>query len=395
MGPSKTEYADYLRLNNGTYLKYSRSNIFNVTTETTDQNKLQFPRSVTRVKTYSGNAQQQQQQKQQKQEVRHIGFLKVHRAASSTMQNMFFRFGLKRNLTYVFTNHPKYFSRTAQRHLPLVKPRYRNGYDILCNHGVFNYDIYSSLLPKDTVYLAIVRDPLAVFISAVNYYSQKSQNIDYIARIRGNRLQYLIQRPEVYDKEFFSYTKNVMARDFGFPETNDQSQIDSKLKELGHIFKLVLLSEHFEDSLILMKRYLNWKLKDILFLPNNVYEKGQTGIDLTLNNTEQFEIRNQLDYSVYNYFYKKFWDQFNEETDDIDSEVKHFKNVLFHLKTFCNNKIEFPENDGSVLTVEESKWTEQFIVKFEDCKYMTMYELEFIELLRRKQGSELQIPTVV
>ncbi|XP_045179227.2 galactose-3-O-sulfotransferase 2-like [Mercenaria mercenaria] len=392
MGQSKTDYAVFVRFY-GTYLNYSRSNKFNVTIETTGQYKLQFPtlkRSDTRVKTYSDNHQQQQQQKQ---EVRHIGFLKVHKAASSTMQNIFFRFGLKRNLTYVFTKHPNYFSRSAKMHLPLVKPRYRKGYDIICNHGVFNYDIYSSLLPKDTVYLAIVRDPLAVFISAVNYYSQKSQQIDYIVRIRGNRLQELIQRPEVYDREFFSYTKNVMARDFGFPESNDQSRIEAKLKELDQIFKLVLLAEHIEESLILMKRYLNWKLQDILFLSNNVYGKGQTGADLTLNDTEKFKIRNQLDYAVYNFFYKKFWDQYNSESDDINSEVKLFKNVLFDLNNFCNNRAH--ENNGSVLTVEESKWTEQFTVKFEDCKYMAKDELKFITLLRQKQGSELRIPTFV
>ncbi|XP_045179369.2 galactosylceramide sulfotransferase-like [Mercenaria mercenaria] len=389
MGPTKTEYAAVVRQIDGSYLKYSGSNKFNVTMETTGHHKLQistFERSETRVKTYPDNTNNQQQQR--KQEVRHIGFLKVHKAASSTMQNMFFRFGLKRNLTYVFTVHPNYFSRTAQRHLPLVKPRYRKGYDIICNHGVFNYDIYSSLLPKDTVYLAIVRDPLAVFISAVNYYSQKSQQIYYIARIRGNRLQKLIQKPEVYDREFFSYTKNVMARDFGFPETNDQSRIEAKLKELDQVFKLVLLVEHIEESLILMKRYLNWKLKDILFLSNNVYGKGQTGADLTLADTEKFKIRNKLDYAVYNFFYKKFWDQYNSETDDINSEVKHFKSVLFDLNTFCNNKAH--ENDGSVLTVNESKWTEQFTVIFEDCKYMNKDELEFIKLLRQKQGSELR-----
>ncbi|XP_053385834.1 galactose-3-O-sulfotransferase 2-like [Mercenaria mercenaria] len=272
-------------------------------------------------------------------------------------------------------------------HLPLVKPRYRNGYDILCNHGVFNYDIYSSLLPKDTVYLGIVRDPLAVFISAVNYYSQESQQIDYIAQITGNRLQELIRRPEVYDREFFSYAKNVMSRDFGFPETNNRNHTIAKLKELGLIFKLVLLVEHFEESLILMKRYLSWKLRDILFLSNNAYGKGQTGEDLTLNDTKKFKIRNQLDYALYIFFYKKFLDQYNSEPNDINLEVKHFKSVLFDLNTFCNNKAH--ENEISVLTVNESKWTEQFTLIFEDCKYMNKDELEFIKLLRQKQGSEL------
>lgn len=84
-------------------------------------------------------------------EVRHIGFVKVHKAASSTMSNIFYRFGKKRNLTFVFTRHPNYFSRTASITYPLIKPSKRIGYDILCNHGVFNKTLYSSILPKDCI----------------------------------------------------------------------------------------------------------------------------------------------------------------------------------------------------------------------------------------------------
>lgn len=321
---------------------------------------------------------------QQKPEVRHIGFLKVHKAASSTMQNMFFRFGLKRNLTFVFTKHPNYFSRSATNHIPLAKPKFRNGYDILCNHGVFNYDIYSSLLPNDTVYLAIVREPLAVFISAVNYYSQKSQQIQYIARVPGIRIKNLIQKPEMYDRGFFSYTKNVMARDFGFPGTYEQSRIEAKLHELGKVFKLVLLVEHFEESLILMKRYLNWKLQDILFLSNNVYGKGESVSNLTSDDIQKFKIRNKLDYILYDFFYKKFWKQFSSETDDIRLEVQHFKEVLSHLNDFCSRKI-----NGRVLTVKTSRWTEGFSISLRDCTLMKKDELDFIRLLRQLQGSEL------
>ena len=41
-------------------------------------------------------------------EIRHIGFLKVHKAGSSTMQHIF-RFGLKRNLTFLVPKKGKLF----------------------------------------------------------------------------------------------------------------------------------------------------------------------------------------------------------------------------------------------------------------------------------------------
>ncbi|XP_060586340.1 galactose-3-O-sulfotransferase 2-like [Ruditapes philippinarum] len=414
LGPTETEYATVVHLNKGLFQKHPKQSLTERSFQTEDNMQLtdnmkieiahrnlefsQYKENQTFYKSsleqqqqqYYHHQQQQKQQKEQQQlEVRHIGFLKVHKAASSTMQNIFFRFGLKRNLTFVFTSHPNYFSRIPERHLPLVKPRHRKSYDIICTHGVFNYNVYSSLLPTDTVYIATVRDPLAVFISAVNYYTQPTQQIQYIAKIRGNRLQKLIQNPELYDRQFFSYTKNVMARDFGFPKTNDEGRVNAKLKELGQTFKLVLLVEYIEESLILMKRYLKWNLKDILFVSNNVYGKGQTMEDLTTNDVAKFKTRNKLDYKVYDYFYERFWDQFNKESDEIKFEVSHFKNVLTDLNKYCNYPTQKGRNDN-LLQVEQSKWNEQFSISFEECYYMKKDELEFITQLRQKQGSELR-----
>ena len=316
------------------------------------------------------------------EEVRHIGFLKVHKAASSTMQNIFFRFGLKRNLTFVFTEHPNYFSREYGKPIPLVKPTKRSGFDILCNHGVFNYDLYSSLLPNDTVYIGIVRDPLAVFISAVNFYTQKSQMISYLGKVPGNKLQNLIRKPEIYDKGLFSYSKNVMARDFGFAA--NRKSVREKLMELDGQFRLVILVEYFEESLILMKRFLNWRLQDILFISNNVYGKGRSIADLTPKDIELFKKRNALDYAVYNFFYGRFWKLFEMEGDDIHSEVLNYKNALQLVYTFCKQ----PEVKES-LTISRTEWNQEIVVSKDDCKFMTMDELTFIRHLRALQGSEL------
>jgi hypothetical protein len=268
-------------------------------------------------------------------------------------------------------------------HIPLVTPRFRNGYDILCNHGVFNYDIYSSLLPNDTVYLGIVRDPLAVFISAVNYYSQTAQRLDYIARVPGNKLVNLLRSPMKYDRLFFSYTKNVMARDFGFPETYENSRIQTKMNELDTIFRLVLVVEYFEESLVLMKRYLNWQLQDILFLSNNVFGKGYSVRDLSAADIEKFKVRNKLDYELYNHFYERFWKQFKAEPEDIRLEVDNFKEILETLTDFCRGSAK----QQDILVVPMTAWNEEFYVTRADCDYMSKDELSFIRILRRKQGS--------
>ncbi|KAH3891295.1 galactose-3-O-sulfotransferase 2-like isoform X1 [Dreissena polymorpha] len=338
--------------------------------------------------TYGSYKLPEQLSRHANNEVRHIGFLKVHKAASTTMQNMFFRFGMARNLSFVFTYHPNYFSREASRHLPVIRPRFRNGYDILCNHAVFNISTFSRLLPSDTRYIAIVRDPLDLFISSVNFFSQKSQLIRYIGAVPGNKVQNLI-RNHRYDMDFFSYTKNAMARDFGFPKSEDVDIVKNKIGELNNIFTVVLLVEHFDESLILMKRYLSWKVRDIIFIANNVRKQNGYSInDLSLLDVNTFRNRNKLDYVVYRFFFERFWRQFEAESNDIHMEVLNFKKILKEVSAFCNSD-SIEQNVDEPLHMLETRWNEQFNITYDDCDFMIKDELTFIEILRAKQGSEL------
>ena len=341
------------------------------------------------------------------QEVRHIGFVKVHKAASSTMQNLFFRFGIRRNLTFVFTTNPNYFSKKYNSSYPVVKPTKRDTHDILCVHGIFNEDLYAEVLPEDSVYIGIVRDPIETFISAVNYYSQPSQLLPYLQKIPGNKLHNLIEQADMYEEDFFSYTKNVMARDFGFRNTTDPVLVQKRLTELDQKFRLVLISEYFDESLVLMRRYLHWNIKDILYIANNVFSSKKWTIS-TLNETHvnTLKHRNSLDFEVYNFFYKRFWEMFRGEGDDIHSEVLRFKEILRMVKPFCNrvsNATNTPmhtkdhvPNKGLAfnkshvsdrLVIDTSRWNDAFEIRTLDCKLMTKDELTFIQLLRRLQGS--------
>lgn len=336
-------------------------------------------------------------------EIRHIGFLKVHKAASSTLQNIFFRFGYERNLSFVFTTDPNYFSRQRKGHYPVLAPKNRQVHDILCNHGIFNYDTYSSVLHNDSVYLAVVRDPLELFVSAVNYYTQTEMYLSYLRDVPGNKVQNLIRNTTKYDSNLFSYTRNLMARDLGFPPTASSKNLDKHLELLESKLKLVLLVEHFEESLILMKRYLNWKLQDILYIPNNVFGKGYTVTDLTATDIDLFNVRNRLDVVIYNYFYARFWRQFNAESSEIHLEVLNYKLVLKKVSSFCKNnykpkkkvskpnkgKAEDSVEELGLLIIPETPWNDKFVVTLEDCKYMLMKELDFIAMLRKIQGSEI------
>ncbi|KAF3850870.1 hypothetical protein F7725_012642 [Dissostichus mawsoni] len=102
-----------------------------------------------------------------------IMFMKTHKTASSTFLNILFRFGEKHRLKFAFPDsrndffYPSVFQRSQ------VKD-YRPGmcFNIICNHLRFNAPEVAKLLPMDTSYITILRDPAELFESSFHYFGK-------------------------------------------------------------------------------------------------------------------------------------------------------------------------------------------------------------------------------
>ena len=317
-------------------------------------------------------------------EVRHVAFLKVHKTGSSTLQNIFFRFGYKRNLTIVLpTTGNKFLPE-----IPLLDPLKGKDYDILAIHSKFNNSVFRSVLPNDSVFIGIIRDPLEVMISSA-YYNRDVWNVQYLQNVPSdNFIPNLIRFPEKYDQEEYSMTKNSMADVFGFPKglhVTDEKRIKSYLQYLGSIFRLVVVTEHFNESLVLMKRYLNWKLEHILYIPLNE-NTHKTVKQLNISNVDKgkFKERNYLDYAIYDFFYKRFLEQLSVEKG-IMEEVAHFSSIQRNVQLYCLQN----DTQGQGLRIRGSQWNDPFLVTKSECDLMRMTELSLIEKLRQEHISAL------
>lgn len=47
---------------------------------------------------------------------------------------------------------------------------------------------------------------------------------------------------------------------------DDKSYIDSKIAEMDDTFTLVLLTDFFDESLVMMKRLLCWEWEDVIYI---------------------------------------------------------------------------------------------------------------------------------
>ena len=324
----------------------------------------------------------------------------MHKAASSTVQNILYRFGSHRNLSFVLPYNTHYISKYPSKsyNALLGSPDYKTGkYDILCNHVVFNHTKFKHLMYDDTIYIAIVREPLDQFISAA-YYSKYVYPIKYLKKLNETTfIQDLINDPEKFEDLEKTQTFNHMAWDFGFVmnsigevlELSDDA-ITFFISRLKNTFDLVMVVEYFDESLVMMKRLLNWSLKDILYVKLNQFEskKIHPSSKANVSNVDKaiFRRRNRLDYAIYDTFRDIFLQKMSKEMY-FKAEVKKFKTISNDVHAFCLEPIQMPSKRQ--ITFSASKWNTAFSVDEQDCKLMVKKELPFWKYLLRKHKSIL------
>uniref|UniRef100_A0A3B3ZDU2 Uncharacterized protein n=1 Tax=Periophthalmus magnuspinnatus TaxID=409849 RepID=A0A3B3ZDU2_9GOBI len=239
-----------------------------------------------------------------------IMFMKTHKTASSTIINILFRFGQKHGLKFAFPNSRNDFYYPSSFHRTYVKG-YQSGlcFNIMSNHMRFNSAEVTQVLPQDTVYVTVLRDPAELFESSFHYFSHL---IPLTWWIQGeDKMTEFLRDPNYYYKPnglYSFYLKNLLFFDFGYDNNLDEDSpmVEQSFKEIAKRFDLVMLTEHFEESLILLKDVLCWSMDELLFFKLNA-RKESSAPRLTPELKQKALKWNSIDWKLYKYFNSTFW----------------------------------------------------------------------------------------
>lgn len=237
-----------------------------------------------------------------------VTFLKVHKTGSSTVQNIFLRYGDKNSLSFVLPvqgHHLGYPSFFEKKHMLKVK----NGvYNIYCHHSRFSNEV-REVMPPNSVYISILRDPVKVFESAFTYFK-----LDMRMKMGGQKdaMKIFMDNPNKFYNDFPTkvHSRNGMLYDFGVPQTqfDDLTFVNRAISMINEQFDLVMIAEYFEESLILMKELLCWKMEDV-----TVFRQNARNVDSvqSVNGDMHTKIQswNSGDMLLYNYFNKTLWEK--------------------------------------------------------------------------------------
>eukprot|EP00058_Branchiostoma_floridae_P006852 XP_002592340.1 hypothetical protein BRAFLDRAFT_240121 [Branchiostoma floridae] len=270
-------------------------------------------------------------------------FLKTHKTASSTVQNIIMRFGSTRNLTFALPNggHQMAWPRLFRKSFVLQEhiAKKNTTYNILCHHLRFHHEHIRELMPDDTVYITIIRDPVYMFESIFTYMRFDK---DFGMKNTTEPLKTFLEQPSFYvkfgKKRPTGRYRNPMLFEFGNIRTESDSEselsIESDIDRIEKIFSVVMIADHFEESLVLLKHTLCWDINDVTFFKMNA--RGNESIrSMTADMAGKIRQWNRADVMLFDHFNKTLWSKLSKLPFDWRKEVQVLKARNLQLQDEC------------------------------------------------------------
>ncbi|MGH0146335.1 UNVERIFIED_CONTAM: hypothetical protein FKN15_008074 [Acipenser sinensis] len=104
---------------------------------------------------------------------------------------------------------------------------------------------------------------------------------------------------------------------------------------MDEIFSLVMISEYFDESLILLRRLLSWDLEDILYVKLNM-RTPESKLKMSPDLPGKIRKWNSLDTKLYDYFNATFWKKLHAlGLDCVEKEVDLLRQAQDKLIRGC------------------------------------------------------------
>ncbi|XP_072044803.1 galactose-3-O-sulfotransferase 2-like [Amphiura filiformis] len=294
-----------------------------------------------------------------------IVFIKTHKTASTTLQTIINRFGFFYNLSFVFNknyinNGHFYFIPLTPRNqkrlfLPPLNVRlgdysnYSNNFDIMAVHVRYNRVEMEKFMKKHTKYISIIRDPVAQWESAFDFFKFQDAFGSALSRIPEDKwIETFLDNSSFHLESLkhlwyenvlglrWYYAQNSQIYDLGLDSTSfhDDVVINGTVKRLEQEFDLILLAEYFDESLLILKKQFCWKYEDILYFPKN---KRLTRRQLSDHVQMKIRNLNRADWLLYSHFNRTLWEKVKSYGPKFDEDLNYFRHLNHRIFHECGN----------------------------------------------------------
>uniref|UniRef100_A0A673ILT7 Galactose-3-O-sulfotransferase 4 n=1 Tax=Sinocyclocheilus rhinocerous TaxID=307959 RepID=A0A673ILT7_9TELE len=280
-----------------------------------------------------------------------VVFLKTHRTGSSTVQNILFRLGERESATFAFPSHTYQFNYPDRFRAAFVDelPEGSSQFDLLCSH--MRLDL-REVMPQNAVFITVLRDPIKTFESVFGYYTSTVPaflTAHRAAAIEGkSALSVFLDSPEIFwdpKEPGNGLAKNPMSFDMGFNNQKWNGSWPEDLAQLEEAFHLVMIAEHFDESLVLLGALLGLEHEDLAYLRLNVRASNSV-TDLDENMQAKVRSWNVLDTLLYDFFVQVFWEKASQfGMERLKVEVEQLRAFTEDVRRKCVSRAEVPPGE--------------------------------------------------
>lgn len=325
--------------------------------------------------------------------------------------------------------------------LQQLNVHYPTKFDIVCNHAIYTPSLEKllNLENRNEFHFTILRHPLDLLKSSFKYFHDEVGPF----KRAGSLQRFLLDPPRYFELENGTTGnkvykpkahqmdwagKNAMAHDLGYYHWKQFLETKSSIKKfkqyLDKIYDVVLITEHMDYSLLILKKILNLSLDDVAYVTVNKNsqkdEIDKTETDKTKHDNTPYETMTNdqvldqqnynfkkwatIDYAIYEHYNKTFWqrvEQYNITENDIEELNTHretiknrcFRGTTTKLKGYKQEFKPWSPGNGQQ-KIMQYIFTETG-ADDEYCRSMIRPEVAFAQRLRALQGLPINAKHII
>ena len=203
-------------------------------------------------------------------------------------------------------------------------------------------------MKKGSKYISVIREPSDQWESAFAQFKfHEAFRAAALPKIpEGSWIATFLDRPQFYREILrdlwyenvigrrWYYARNSQMFDLGL---NTDIQVDEKIiiatiKRLEKEFDLILVTEYFDESLLILKKQFCWDYTDILYSSKNIRTSRRT---LTENEKHKIRKWNHADVLLYQHFNQTLWSKIDKYGSDFNKDLNYFRELNHMINKQC------------------------------------------------------------
>lgn len=315
-----------------------------------------------------------------------IVFAKTHKTGGTTITNMLLRHAERQELNVALPveYHWELAGYPAQYNANLITPKQEENYNVMCHHMRFDKSEIEKQVNPLADYFTILRDPVTNFESSFGFF----KDYPFTSWLDNARsIDDFVNNAETYYNKstpWYFRAKNYMSFDLGFNhEDNSEAYIRHAIAKMEEDFKFVMITDRYEESMILLKNMLCLDYDDIVYLPLKVRTDNDRK-KISADTAAKIKQWNRLDTAIYEYFAQRF-EQMTVEygKDKLAREVEILKEKLKDVEARCVEDYDSQSLKPWIKRIKLRKPSGQ------KCQRLVWGEVKYADYLRQVQYSKM------